>query len=167
MNLRYRPQVQVQLACRPQVRAGILVVDCAACKGEGSLGDARCLQAFLCAVPPHETFAGIILRRQIEVRYQPAASTLLRGAAEMVREFRGIYPSTRRSCARCDFRPEAVVLRAILSNWGFHSATRKRPARKRCSSCPGCSGDMADAVEGRLRALEAKAMASIMITKDG
>jgi hypothetical protein len=26
---------------------------------------------------------------------------------------------------------------------------------------------MADAVEGRLRALEAKAMASIMITKDG
>lgn len=164
---RSRKEASPKLRCLPQVRGHSLVIDCASCAGEGSLGDVRCLQEFLSKAPSHSEFVHIMLRRQVEVRYQPAASHLLIGAAELIREIDSIHPSKRRSCSRCDFRPGAVARRVILSKWGYHLSTRRRPRGKRCGSCAGLSADLVREVEDRLQDLESKSLVEAMISKDG
>lgn len=154
------------LCCHPQLRGKALVVDCGTCPGPGSLGDGPCLQAFLSAVPAHASFQHVVLRRLVEVRYQAGASSLLKGAADLVREFEDLHPPHRRRCGRCPNRPAAAAQRAALARWGYPSPPPLPPRGRKCANCVVLSQRVAAEVEDRLRAMESKALAEALITKE-
>jgi hypothetical protein len=155
------------LRCRQQLRGKTLVVDCSACLGSGSLGDGRCLQAFLQAVPAHVTFQQVALRRLVEIRYQPGAALLLKGAADLLQEFEELHQPRSRPCRKCACRPAAAALRAALTRWGYPSPLPARPRGRKCASCAEIAHSVALEVDERLRAIESKALADMLITREG
>ncbi|MFZ4526783.1 MAG: hypothetical protein ACOYOE_14965 [Chlorobium sp.] len=154
------------MRCHQQLRGQALVVDCGGCAGAGSLGDAHCLQAFFTAVPAHASFQHVVLRRLVEVRYQAGATSLLKGAADLVREFEDLHPSRSRRCARCPSRPAAAAQRAVLARWGYPSPLPLAPRGKKCANCVASSQKIAAEVEDRLHAIESKALAETLIAKE-
>jgi hypothetical protein len=153
--------------CQARISQDSIIVECGRCPGEGSLGNGRCLQAFLDAVPPQASFEQVVLRRSVEIRYQRGAVMLLKGAADVIWEYGQLYRDRSRACHKCAFRPSAVARRLVLSRWGNVHVTLRRPGRRACAACAGLTQELVQELERRLRILESRALAETLIAKDG